>query len=407
MRDKARSSEFSAPAGWIPALGWTTPCILLPLVMRRVLLAVVLWQVACAAAALSAGQAPASPTVRPPAPRTGAEIYRDACVTCHAPDGRGAPQPVVGFDTPLPDFTNCAFASGEPDPDWYAVVHRGGPVRGLDRHMPAFGDVLSPREIELAISHVRTFCGDPRWPRGDLNFPRAFFTEKAFPENEAVWETTFAGGSEAAVGNALIFERRIGSRSQLELMVPLDLQRLEDGEWRAGLGDVAVAFKRSLFASLEHGRIGAAGAELILPTGQESRELDNGFAIVEPFAMWGQALPRSSFLQMHGGIELPTDTTRGGREAFLRTAIGTTFAQDQGFGRAWSPQVEVLWARPQGESSEWDVVPQLQITLSKLQHVMVAGAVRIPVTQRSERPTQALVYLLWDWYDGSFFDFWK
>ena len=57
--------------------------------------------------------------------------------------------------------------------------------------------------------------------------------------------------------------------------------------------------------------------------------------------------------------------------------------------------------------SEWDVVPQMQVTLSKLQHVMVAGGVRIPLTERDGRSTQALVYLLWDWFDGGFFEFWK
>ena len=67
----------------------------------------------------------------------------------------------------------------------------------------------------------------------------------------------------------------------------------------------------------------------------------------------------------------------------------------------------MLWARPQGGASEWDVVPQVQVTLSKLQHVMVAAGVRIPVTQREERPPQGLVYLLWDWFDGGFFEFWK
>jgi hypothetical protein len=118
-------------------------------------------------------------------------------------------------------------------------------------------------------------------------------------------------------------------------------------------------------------------------------------------------LPRNSFLQMHGGFELPSDSALGVKEGFIRTAVGTTIAQDRGFGRAWSPQVELLWARPEGGSSEWDVVPQLQITLSKLQHVMVAGGVRIPLSERDARPTQALVYLLWDWFDGSVFDFWK
>ena len=34
------------------------------------------------------------------------------------------------------------------------------------------------------VKHLWTLCTDPSWPRGDMNFPRAFFTEKAFPENE-------------------------------------------------------------------------------------------------------------------------------------------------------------------------------------------------------------------------------
>ena len=121
--------------------------------------------------------------------------YRAACATCHGPDGRGSAKSVVGFDVPLPDFSDCAFATAEPDPDWEAVVHEGGPIRGLDRHMPAFGDALSRDDIALAVGHVRTFCTEAAWPRGDLNLPRAFFTEKAFPENESVWVTTFTAAA--------------------------------------------------------------------------------------------------------------------------------------------------------------------------------------------------------------------
>ena len=104
------------------------------------------------------GALPGGPGPALPVPRTGEDIYRAACVTCHGADGRGSPKSVVGFDAPLPDFTDCAFASGEPDPDWSAVVQEGGPVRGLDRHMPAFGDALSQEDIALAVGHLRTFC---------------------------------------------------------------------------------------------------------------------------------------------------------------------------------------------------------------------------------------------------------
>lgn len=339
--------------------------------------------------------------------RTGQDVYRAACLTCHGPDGRGSARSVVGFDVPLPDFSDCAFATAEPDPDWTAVVHEGGPIRGLDRHMPAFGDALSQEEIGLAVSHLRTFCKEPAWPRGDLNLPRAFFTEKAFPENESVWATAWTRGGNGSVGNELIYERRLGARNQIEVNVPITFQRDGGVEWNRGLGDVAFAFKRTVYASMRTGGIGAAGMEVILPTGKEELGLGNGYTVFEPFAMWGQILPRNSFLQLHGGVEVPSDSSKGVREAYLRTALGTTFAQNRGFGRAWSPQVEVLWARPQGGPAEWDVVPQVQVTLSKLQHIMVAGGILLPVTQRKERPRQGLVYLVWDWFDGGFFEFWK
>ena len=64
-------------------------------------------------------------------------------------------------------------------------------------------------------------------------------------------------------------------------------------------------------------------------------------------------------------------------------------------------------ARPFGEHAEWDVVPQLQVSLSKIQHVIIAGGVRIPVNARDERGTAVVTYLLWDWFDGPFTSFWK
>jgi len=350
--------------------------------------------------------APAQPGDALPAVRTGAEIYGAACATCHARDGRGSPKSVIGFDVAVRDFTDCTV-SAEPSPDWFAVVHEGGPVRALDRRMPAFGGALTADDINKVVDHLRTFCAEQKdWPLGDLNFPRAFFTEKAFVENEAVWETNIATKGDQAVGNELIYERRFGARNQIEIKMPIDLQQLGDQPWVKGIGDVAFAFKRAFVANSASGTIAAAGAEVILPTGNAGQGLGNGYTVFEPFAMWGQALPRDSYFQMHGGIEIPSDADAA-KEAFLRTAIGTTLAQDRGFGRAWSPQVEVLWARPFGEASEWDVVPQIQVSLSKLQHVLLAGGVRVPLTQRDERHPQVLVYLLWDWFDGGLFSFWK
>ncbi len=337
---------------------------------------------------------------------TGETIYRAACVTCHGPDGKGSARTTVGFDTPLPDFTDCAFATAEADVDWHAVVHEGGRIRGLDRHMPAFGDALSSAQINSVIGYIRHFCVSDAWPRGDLNFPRAIFTEKAFPENEVVYTNTITRGDDAAVGNEVVYERRFGARNQLEAVVPVDAVR-QDGKWYGGVGDVALAFRRTFLANARTGTIAAAGGEVAFPTGNADRGVGNGYHVFEPFGMVGQALPHNAFLQMHGGLEIPSDKTKAPKEAYLRTAIGWTHMADRGFGRSWSPQVELLMAHPFGERGEWDVVPQLQVSLSKIQHVMVAGGVRIPVNARQERGTAIVTYLLWDWFDGPFTSFWK
>jgi mono/diheme cytochrome c family protein len=346
---------------------------------------------------------PAAPALAVEA--TGEQVYRAACLTCHGPDGTGASRALVGFDTPLPDFTDCAFASAEADADWHAVIHQGGPIRGLARRMPAFGDALSDAHIEAVVRYIRGFCVDASWPAGDLNLPRALFTEKAFPENEVVYTSTIARGDEALVGHEVVYERRLGARNQVEAVMPVDRMK-HDGAWTSGLGDVALAFRRTIVADRRRGTVAAAGGEVAFPTGDATRGLGNGYYVVEPFAMVGQLLPHNAFLQAHGGLEVPSDRSAP-KEAYLRTAAGFTYLADRSFGRAWSPQVELLFAKPFGGAGEWDVVPQMQVTLSKIQHVSVAGGVRIPLSQRSERSVSVVTYLLWDWFDGPFTRFWK
>ena len=348
-----------------------------------------------------------------PADANGEQIFRATCATCHALDGKGSPRSVVGFVMPLPnghdfpDFNDCPTNTVEPIGDWVAVVTRGGPVRGLDRHMPAFGDALSPAQIESVVTYLKSFCADRSWPLGDLNLPRAFYTEKAYPENETVWTTGVTSSGQKAVGNAVVYEHRIGSRGQYEVTIPLNFQQGDTGSWSRGLGDVELALRRTFYASFERGSIFAAGTAVTLPTGKESAGLGNGFTIYEPFAMFGQVLGANGFLQVHSGIEIPSDHNRGDNEGFLRTALGYTIAQDKGFGRQWSPMAEVLVAKPEGGDAEYDVVPQMQVSLSKLQHILLSVGVRVPLNERQDRKPEVLTYFLWDWFDGGLFQFWK
>jgi hypothetical protein len=336
------------------------------------------------------------------------QLYRSACVACHGPNGKGQPQSLVGFDTPLPDFTDCSFTTPEADLDWSSVVHKGGTIRALDRRMPSFIDALSEEEIDRVIGYIRGFCAEPGWPRGDLNFPRVFFTEKAYPENEAVLTTTVAGRPGQSIGNEFLYEHRVGKRAQYEIKVPFWLQESGDSQWAKGLGDISVAMKYALFDSLPNGFIMSGGGEVIFPTGKETEGLGGGVTVFEGFGMFGKALPRDGFLQFHAGVEIPANADRATKEAFWRTAIGKTYFEGR-WGRAWSPMVEVLGAKEivSGSDPEWDVVPQLQVSLSGLQHVLLNVGVRIPINERTSRGSTVLVYLLWDWFDGGLFSNWR
>jgi mono/diheme cytochrome c family protein len=367
----------------------------------------------------AAAQDEATPTPITIPDRSGAELYQAACASCHGVDGTGAEATFVAFEEEVPDFTQCNFASREPDADWIWVAHQGGPVRGFSNMMPAFGDALTMDELGGIIDHVRTFCGNDAWPRGELNLPRALYTEKAFPEDEAVFTTEVALDGLGSVMNEIVYERRVGARHQFEVVVPFGWQEQtldlpgEDGldvtdtDWNGGLGDVALGWKTAVWHSFESGSIFSLAGEIIFPTGNEDDGFGKGTVVFEPFLAFGQILPSDAFFQFQGGFEFPTDLDKAGSEAFWRLTLGKSFAQG-GFGRTWSPMVEILGAAELegGEPAVWDMVPQVQITLNTRQHIRLNVGLRVPLNETSERSTEFVVYLLWDWFDGGFFDGW-
>ena len=363
----------------------------------------------CAAvlgATIGLSAAPLAQSTTAAAP-SGEQLYRTACAACHGPDGRGAELGQVGFDTPLPDFTDCAFASPEADADWFAVVHAGGPVRAFSRRMPAFGDALADAEIRRVLAYIRGMCRDKRWPPGDLNLPRALVTEKAYPENEALLVVRASRGGAAALTTSVIYERRLGPRSQWEVALPIALrQTRQGGPWSQGLGDLAAAFKHVVVHDAAHGSIVSVGGEAILPTGRRSTGAGAGTVVFEPFIAAGQAIG-AAFLQAHAGIALPADTGKVSREAFMRVAAGQTFFEGR-LHREWSPMLELVLAKPltSGGAGQWDIVPQVQVSLSRRHHVLVNAGLQIPIANRAGRGRTFHAYLLWDWFDGGFFTGW-
>ena len=353
--------------------------------------------------ALTAQQAgPAGGATPQAGARSGREVYESVCATCHGPEGRGGVNLELEKIIELPDFSDCSFANREPDGDWLAVAHGGGPARGFSPLMAPWGGTFSLEELQGAVDHLRTFCADDSWPRGELNLPLALVTGKAFPEDEAVVKVTSQDGN---VVTRMVYERRFGSLNQWEVAVPIASAEHAGGR-STGLGDLALGYKRVLTHSLERGNIASASAEIVLPSGSEDKNLGGGTAVFEPFLTFGQILPNATFLQAQGGLEIPFG---GGHEneAFWRVALGKSFEQGQ-FGRTWSPMFELLAARPlvSGADIEWDVVPQMQVTLNARQHIRLNAGARVPVTQRDHRSTSVIVYLLWDWFDGGFLDGW-
>ena len=237
--------------------------------------------------------------------RTGREIYEAACAACHGIDGRGGSAAAADYPLVPPDFTDCNFATREPATDWHVVARHGGPARAFSPLMPAFDEALSAEEVQLAVSHARTFCPDPAWPRGELNFPRALVTSKAFPEDEWLLTVVADGG---AVTNKFAYERRLGARSMFEVTVPARVLRARTGRLDRWSGRPGIRLQASDGAQRVYaGRFVSAAAELVVPTGSTERGLGSGTTVVETFLAIGQRLPARVFLQMQSGGALPCD----------------------------------------------------------------------------------------------------
>lgn len=362
--------------------------------------------------AVAPATAQTSPT--PEIPMDGEAIYMMACANCHGADGKGVSQGQLGFTTPVPDFTDCSFATREPDGDWLAVAHAGGPVRAFSELMPSFEGVLTVEQIQLAIDHIRTFCPDDAWPRGELNLPRPLVTEKAFIEDEAV--IAFGAPTEemTSLSGEVVYEQRFGARNQIEVVVPFGWREMPvsggtpgQTNWASAMGDMAVGIKRAMYHSLDSGTIFSLTGEIILPTGDEEEGFGKGTAVFEPFFSVGQLLPAGFFLHSQGGVELPFDEAKASREGFLRFVLGRTFELGQ-WGRAISPMVELLGSQELESGAEvtWDFAPQVQFPLNTRQHILMNIGVRTPMDDAFGPDTQVMTYILLDWFDGSLFEGW-
>jgi hypothetical protein len=70
--------------------------------------------------------------------------------------------------------------------------------------------------------------------------------------------------------------------------------------------------------------------------------------------------------------------------------------------------VEVVGTHEYGTgNTDLSIVPQMQVTLSKRQHIRADAGVSAPVTNTSDRKPQVIFYVLWDWAEGAFWNGWR
>jgi hypothetical protein len=163
-----------------------------------------------------------------------------------------------------------------------------------------------------------------------------------------------------------------------------------------------------MFSSLRTGSILSLQGEVVAPTGNQSRGLGTGTTTFGTFAMFDQLFPTNTFIQFQGGANLPVDTGKAPQNVFWNTVLGQSLAADHGLGRLWSPMVEALASRDlvTGAKTDWNILPEMQVTISRRQHIRGNVGVSFPVNNTVGRPRQLLFYILWDWADGRLNEGW-
>ncbi len=241
--------------------------------------------------------------------------------------------------------------------------------------------------------------------------PRALVTEKAFTEDELVWTSSIEAKGAPDVSNDLVYEWQFSARNQLEIDAPIDFMRSDAGRMQSGLGDVSVGVKHVLFFDLnprrDRGSILSVQAELVLPTGSKSKGLGTGEIQAGGFLAYDWLLPRNGFLQLQAGGDIPRHTALAPGTVYSRLAAGRSFAQ-AGMGRLWSPMIELVASRDlsDGSRTDFDVIPECQVTLNQRQHIMASLGYRIAVNDRQNRSSEVMLYVLWDWLDGKLAEGW-
>ena len=315
----------------------------------------------------------------PTSPDSGAALFASWCKSCHGADGRGTPAATTRLEVPPADLRECKGSTAETEDRWVNIVAQGGAAFGLSLDMPAFGEAGTPAQIRAVVRYARSLCGELGWPPGELNFPRAFLVEKAYPENEVVI-------SDRGRGQDYIYEHRLGKRLQLEASAATAF----DGEPQVFEG-VTGALKYNVWHSLERRALVSLGLEATPPLGRQD------VWEVEPFLAFG-AQPGGVFV-VQGEVQGSWEETEGFGGMSYRLGVGHE-------GGRFVPMLEAGWRVPPDGERTLSLYPQVWMQLSRLGHVAGSLGAELPATGPEPRHPRLIAFVLWDFGDAPLFRGW-
>ena len=182
--------------------------------------------------------------------------------------------------------------------------------------------------------------------------PRALFTEKAFPEDEAVITTTIVTDGLDSLSHEFLWEQRFGAREPDRDHVAArhaPISAIRTG-WKSGSGrSRESASSTCCITTSSAASILSVGGELVLPTGDETHGFGNGTTVLESFVMYGKLLPQRRVRAGAGHSRVPArqrTRRRGGAAARAR--------QDLDHRRAVRPRLDADASRCLGAASSLD-----------------------------------------------------
>src|SRR6266581_641478 len=292
---------------------------------------------------------------------------------------RGAAPPSCGDARGSRDLRDCKTSTAEPEERWIGIVTRGGAAFGLSLDMPAFAEAATPQQIRAVVSYARSLCGETGWPPGELNLPRAFLVEKAYPENEVV--LTSHGREQQA-----IYERRVGKRWQLEAALRTVLDSLD-----RPFGGATAAAKYNAWYDAERRALASVGLEATPPLGRADRWE------IEPFFAFGWA--PGGVVVIQGQVVASLEEGEGLSAWSYRVGAGRQI------GRV-VPMLELEWAVPVGGDRTLSFYPQCWVQLSRLGHVAASLGAELPAVGLEPRHPRLIAFVLWDYGDAPLFRGW-